>query len=237
MPSSQAPSCPLMDLPTEIILKIADYLNSKDLSAFLRTACNMLSLLDFLLWKRVSKHARHDGKSVLEWAAQAGREILTCRLFKGPQSAGFSIQSRSMHQSWICFWIRACDLGATTSLGETALHFAVGNDSHSTRAVVDLLPKRGADTSVRSGADDGHPLRTSLYYAAMNGNEDYARSVMTHGADITACDYAGQPPYIWHLRLGTIHPCLLLGHGANPTTLDHSLCPAQAQAYAESWAT
>ena len=64
---------------------------------------------------------------------------------------------------------KGVDLEATTFLGEIALHFAVGNDSHSTQAIVDLLLKRSADTSVRSGADDGYPLRRPLHYAAMNG--------------------------------------------------------------------
>jgi ankyrin repeat protein len=128
---------------------------------------------------------------------------------------------------------KGVDLEATTSLGETALHFAVGNDGHSTQAIVDLLLKRGADTSVRSGADDGHPLRTPLHYAAMNGNENYARSLLTHGADITACDYAGHTSL--HMASETGNETLislLLDHGADPTALDHSLCSARA--YAES---
>lgn len=112
------------------------------------------------------------------------------------------------------------DLEATQSFGETALHYAVDRDVLSNQAILDLLLKRGANIGAKSGASTDGPLLTPLHYAARNGNERYAKSLLTNGASVTACDSIRRTPL--HLAAETGNEALirlLLDNGADPTAL------------------
>src|SRR6266487_6102015 len=113
---------PLLDLSAELLLFIAEILESKgDLNAFSQTNRRLYSLLNNYLYRH---NVRECNGSALIWAAQYGREGTARRLLE-----------------------EGADIETTTYCGHTILSCAAYNGKEK---VVKLLLKKGANVMAKN---------------------------------------------------------------------------------------
>lgn len=183
---------PLLDLPIEILLMIADDLDTRDIGSFLRTARRYASILDSHLYKRAHSHICADGNSVLGWAAKRNQAPVTRKLLRKARDAPIPLEAKSKalclaaEAGSHCIIELLVDAGADPSSaidmgrGSTcsALQLAAEN-GHETAA--DLLLKMGADIAATNSIQE-----TALHYAARGGQESVTRLLLERGADVAA---------------------------------------------------
>ncbi|KAF7117758.1 hypothetical protein CNMCM5793_006938 [Aspergillus hiratsukae] len=237
----------LINLPSELIIVISEFLGPKDLNALVQTASHFANLLGLLLQDRGLADPELE---ILLWAAAKGNEegiqkILARAQHKQinipPQIKDTMLMTAVWHERAAAEWDKAItrkliELGADVNAmdfdGRSALHHAVGDDvyeagstdevseySVNLTAVLQLLLKHGAQTEV---AEQNHG-ETPLLRASINGNTEAIRVLLDHGADITASDDEGCTALHLAAASGNHESVkLLIEKGANIFAIDHS---------------
>ncbi|KAJ6142477.1 hypothetical protein N7471_001930 [Penicillium samsonianum] len=192
MPISQVRPSPLLDLPIEILLMIADILDTRDIGSFLRTARRYASILDSHLYQRARSHICADENSVLGWAAKRNQAPVIRKLLSKTRDAPIPLEAKSKA---LCLTAEAgthciiellvdagADLSSAIDMGRrptcSALQLAAGN-GHET--AVHVLLGMGADIAVTNSFQE-----TALHYAARGGQESVTRLLLERGADVAA---------------------------------------------------
>ncbi|OQE16272.1 hypothetical protein PENFLA_c028G01282 [Penicillium flavigenum] len=192
MPIGQVRPSPLLDLPIEIILMIADILDTRDVGSFLRTARRYARILDSHLYQRARSHICADENSVLGWAVKRNQAPVIRKLLRKTRDAPISLEAKSKA---LCLAAEAgtyhlikllVDAGADLSLAIdmgrsstcSALQLAAGN-GHEIAARV--LLGMGADIAATNSIQE-----TALHYAARGGQESVTRLLLERGADVAA---------------------------------------------------
>lgn len=152
---------PILALPNELLLAIAENLDPQALNRLLQTCQDLSVVLTPLLHKLALRKQGYE-LNALQWAASKGHAPLVALLLR---KAAFDIDAGRGHRYG------------------TALHLA-------TRAgfgdIVRRLVRRGADVTARCAAQ-----RTPLHWAAYVGSEDTCALFIAKGADVTAVDLNG----------------------------------------------
>lgn len=154
----------LLDIPNELLLQIAENLNSDSLNCLLRTSRFSATLLTPLLHKLATQD-KYDTPALL-WAAERGYlQLMALLLDKG---ADINIQNR---RDWI----------TGTALHKVAMH----QDS----SMIRLLLDKGANVE----AVDQH-MKTPLHHAVIEGFEEMVELLLRKGANVKVEDYRGATP-------------------------------------------
>ncbi|KAJ5090296.1 hypothetical protein N7532_008980 [Penicillium argentinense] len=192
MPIKQVRPSPLLDLPIEILLMIADILDTRDVGSFLRTARRYASILDSHLYQRARSHICADENSVLEWAAKRNQAPVIRKLLRKTRDAPIPLEAKSkalclaaeagMHCIIELLVDAGADLSSAIDMGRSstcsALQLAAGN-GHETAA--HILLGMGADIAATNSIQE-----TALHYAARGGHESVTRLLLERGADVAA---------------------------------------------------
>ncbi|KAJ6190416.1 hypothetical protein N7519_000437 [Penicillium mononematosum] len=192
MPIRQVRPSPLLDLPIEILLMIADILDTRDVGSFLRTARRYASILDSHLYQRARSHICADENSVLGWAAKRNQAPVIRKLLSKTRDAPISLEAKSkalclaaeagMHCIIELLVDAGADLSSAIDTGRrptcSALQLAAGNGHEK---AVHVLLGMGADIAVTNSFQE-----TALHYAARGGQEKVTRLLLERGADVTA---------------------------------------------------
>lgn len=192
MPIRQVRPSPLLDLPIEILLMIADILDTRDVSSFVRTARRYADILDSHLYQCARTHICADGNSVLGWAAKRNQASIIRKILSKTKDAPIPLEEKSRA---LCLAAEAgtnciikllvdagADISSAIDMGEgqtsTALQLAAGK-GHET--VIHMLLGMGADIAVINSGQE-----TALHYAARGGQESVTRLLLEKGADVGA---------------------------------------------------
>ncbi|KAJ5381725.1 uncharacterized protein N7496_004153 [Penicillium cataractarum] len=192
MPTRQVRSSPLLDLPIEIILMIADTLDTRDVSSFLRTARRYARILDPHLYQRARSHICADDNSVLGWAAKRNQAPVIRKLLRKTMDAPIPLEAKSKA---LCLAAEAgshdiikplvdagADLSSALDMGRSStcspLQLAAGNGHE--KAARALLAM-GADIAATNSIKE-----TALHYAARGGQESVTKLLLERGADVAA---------------------------------------------------
>ncbi|KAJ5749484.1 hypothetical protein N7533_006512 [Penicillium manginii] len=186
----QVRSSPLLALPIEILLMIADILDTRDLGSFLRTARRYASILDSYLYQRARSHICADENSVLGWAAKRNQAPVIRKLLRKTSDAPIPLEAKSkalclaaeagMHCIIELLVDAGADLSSAIDMGRrstcSALQLAAGN-GHEVAACV--LLGMGADINATNSIQE-----TALHYASRGGQESVTRLLLEGGADV-----------------------------------------------------
>ncbi|KAK4926362.1 hypothetical protein LTR66_016353, partial [Elasticomyces elasticus] len=192
MPIRQVRPSPLLDLPIEILLMIADILDTRDVSSFLRTARRYAGILDSHLYQRSRTHICVDGNSVLGWAAKRNQASTIRKILSKTSDAPIPPEKKSRalclaaEAGTNCIIKLLVDAGADPSsaidMGEgqtsSPLQLAAGKSHES---AIHMLLAMGADIAVTNTTQE-----TALHYAARGGQESDTRLLLEKGADEAA---------------------------------------------------
>lgn len=154
----------LLEIPNELLLQIAEKLDSDSLNCLLRTNRFSATLFTPLLHKLATQD-KYETPALL-WAAERGhRQLMALLLDKG---ANINIQNR---RDWIT---------------GTALHKVA---MHQDPSMVRLLLDKGANVE----AVDQH-MKTPLHHAVIEGFEEMVELLLRKGANVKVEDYRGATP-------------------------------------------
>lgn len=154
----------LLEIPNELLLQIAESLDSESLNCLLRTSRFSAELLTPLLHKLAAQD-KYDTPALL-WAAERGHRQLMALLLE--MGADINIQNR---RDWIT---------------GTALHKVA---MHKDASMVRLLLDKGANVE----AVDQHK-KTPLHHAVIEGFEEMVKLLLGKGAKVKVKDYRGSTP-------------------------------------------
>lgn len=217
---------PLLSIPNELLLLIAQYLNPKDLNSFIQTNRH----LSFLLANMLHRLAVQDkiGLAALLWAASKGHEPLVRLVLEqgarvderdGEGHTALHRAASEGHENIVRLLLeKGADLYARTNDESTVLHWAVSSRSDTVARLV-LMSGLRAEINFQSfeGADDSHLYRgTALHWAAIGGYEAMAKILLEEGADTSLRDNTGKTALIWAADFGHEAVCrVLLEKGAD----------------------
>lgn len=201
------PSMPLLELPNEVLLLIAESLvEFRDLYALLRTNRRLAVLLANTLYRLAGRSGLDFGIVALLWAAASRNEPML-RVVLSVSSPRITIKAQ--HGQVLCAVSRpdisissASNVGRVlaecttirvrvkkgrrTSCERPALHWAAGTGN---RALIRLLLDRGADVHARDRY--GH---TALHCAAAMNRETAVELLLRRGADRHVFAFFGETP-------------------------------------------
>lgn len=167
---------PLLDLPNELLLDIAEALNQQDLYSLLTVNRLFSSLLIPTLDRfAILDHTTYNSKTycALHWAVKKNHIPLIQKLV----TKGFTTDCRE----------------CSASGGETTLHLAAWQGQES---VVRLLLDHGAEVD----AQNKHG-RTALHLATLRAHEGVVRLLLERGADVNLRDLSGRATLIlWAMK-------------------------------------
>lgn len=176
----------LLELPNELLLPIAEHLDSESLSCLLRTSHFFAELLTPLLHKLATQDK--DGVPALLWAAERNHKTLVALLLE--MGADINIQNKE-------------DL-----ITGTALHKVV---MHRDESIVRLLLDKGANVE-----EVDQYFKTPLHHATFEGFGEMVRLLLEKGANAEAKDYRGCTPLQIAIQSGANAIIeMLLDHGAD----------------------
>lgn len=227
----------LLELPNELLLPIAEHLDSESLSSLLRTSRFFAELLTPLL----HKFATHDkdGIPALLWAAERGyKQLMTLLLDMG---ADIDIQNKkewitgtALHKvvvhrdaSMVRLLLdKGANIEAVDQLKKTPLHHAI---TEVFEEMVNLLLERGARLDVKD-----YRGTTPLEIAVASGADVIISALLDYGADIEARNEAGRTALHQAVEYGSVPTVTLLlnrgadihargRHGETPLTLARDL--------------
>lgn len=213
---------PLLNLPNELLLEVADKLKLRDHNSLIQANQHLADLLNPLFWKKgLTRHHRFEGTLL--------HKILQKPAYGGP------------HRGWNIEMIYklaklGINLDQKTKNGRTALHYAVlGGLTSERRTLVSFLLSNGADVNAKDNLGF-----TALHFAAnfdpdwkdkeirgifewkkipktKNPNaEAMIRLLIDKGADVNAQDNDGSTPLHAAVRSRSlVLTKLLLDHGAD----------------------
>ncbi|KAJ5780447.1 hypothetical protein N7457_005607 [Penicillium paradoxum] len=192
MPIKQIQPSALLNLPIEILLLIANLLDTRDVGSFLRTARRYASILDSHMYQRARSHICADGNSVLGWAAKRNQAPVIHKLLRKTSDAPIPLGVKTKA---LCLAAEAgmhriiellVDAGANPSS-------AIDMGRSSTCSALQLAAENGHETAVQAllgmGADiaaTNSTRETALHYAARGGRESVTRLLLERGADVAA---------------------------------------------------
>lgn len=180
---------PILRLPDEILLSIANWLMSEgEINALAQTCSSFFSSLDHFLYQR---NAQRTGGSALLWAARYDERQTAKKAIKASaERAGVAlrISAENGHESLTAFLLNidSVNIESRNYLGQTPLCLAA-KLGHI--AIVALLLEEGANTELRD--DIG---RTPLSHAAENGHECIVRMLLERNTDSDSMDESGRTP-------------------------------------------
>lgn len=171
---------------------IAEFLDTRDVGSFVRTARRYASILDARLYQRARAHICADGDSVLGWAAKKNQAPAIRKLLSKTGDAPIPLEVKSKALCLAAEAGRHCiiellvDAGADPSFAMdigrrstcSPLQLAAEN-GHEKAARV--LLERGADVAVANSFQE-----TALHCAARGGQESVTRLLLERGADVAA---------------------------------------------------
>lgn len=169
----------LLEVPNELLLLIAEVLDPKDLSAFLRVNRRFASLLTSPLYSLTL----HDNYAVSAFKCAARNRC--DHIIKFMISKGANLEARGQDERTALTW--------ATMIGNEAAAKILLENGASTRDALHSAARFGWAGMVKllvdGGADvDGRiaNLATPLHMAAMYGWVDVIRVLLDHGADVLA---------------------------------------------------
>jgi hypothetical protein len=160
---------PLVDLPNELLLSIADHLRrQRDISAFARSSRRLYGQVNRYLYQRNIRKGR---THALFWATECGREATALKAIDAGADVNLSVSRQGRHMptalhvacargslSFVALLLsNGASVNATTIKGVTPLHIAC---YFRIAPIVELLLELGANVSAR---DIDH--QTPLQYA------------------------------------------------------------------------
>ncbi|RMJ28287.1 Ankyrin repeat protein [Aspergillus sp. HF37] len=214
-----------MDLPNELLILTAAFLNARDISSLQRTTHRLATLLDSQLCERARSHICADGAPVLIWAAKRGKAPLIRKLFRNagmhrksePDPSvvmgreansidrALQVAAGNGHENVVRLLLElGANVAATDSEGETALHAAAGGGDMGINAAAARADGEAVDSPVSSG------------------HETVVRLLLEKGADVQAALGAGETPLHYASSSGNITILnLLLDGGASASSVEH----------------
>ncbi|KAJ0415360.1 ankyrin repeat-containing domain protein [Aspergillus carlsbadensis] len=210
----------LLDLPSELLLSIAHYLNYKQLSRFTRTSHHVHTLAMHLLYRRNVKYSNSSTLTKqltpLEKPNRPGSFYLNMEAdleeYAHPSSPTSldglplpltpEIRARDTVIGQLVKYGANLDIVTETSRGsheKSLLLYAAGERDF---ASVVLLAKHGADVRAASAFD----RKTAMHWAALGGCAKTIRFLLGHGAegDIHARDDRGRAPFHYAAAYGHV---------------------------------
>lgn len=237
------PPSPLMDLPNELLIQTAEFLDAPDISSLQRTAHRLAILLGSQLYERAHSHIRADGDSVLIWAAKRDKAPIIRKLFRNaglhrktepdPSVAmgreadsidrALQVAAGNGHENVVRLLLElGANIDATDSDGETALHTAAGGGNMGIEAAFAKARGKAVDSPVSSG------------------HEAVVRLLLEKGADVKATLRSGETPLHHACSSGNVTVLnLLLNEGANVSAAERyrETTPLHSAAiYKNEWA-
>ncbi|KAI9933749.1 hypothetical protein MW887_004821 [Aspergillus wentii] len=213
----------LLDLPAEILLKIADHTPQAALNALIQTNPGVFNLLEDRLYRKNVQE--HDGNALL-WASLHGRENTVRKLLNANADVNVNTQpikedlsrhymTTEKYTKWIGQIMREV-AGRTRNIDYAfpIMYAVVGGNA----SIVELLIENGADIHFK-----GKGERNPLIVAADRGRIDVIEVLLKHGADIETSGEGYTTPMNTATLYGNKEAVLyLLSKGADPQRACHS---------------
>ncbi|KAH1712588.1 hypothetical protein KXX40_005614 [Aspergillus fumigatus] len=182
----------LLDLPTEVLVMIAEALQTAhDINTLARTSRTLYSCINYVLYQ--SDVQNGNGKALI-WAARRNKPATAQKSLQaggGPEAMMRLLLDEGVDPDEINFskalaWKRP---RASVNLKKAPGHPLVIAASNNRKAVVKVLLEKGADSNARR--DDS---TTSLHIAVMRGCSDIVSMLLIKGADTDLGDNTGTTP-------------------------------------------